>query len=570
MRARVGGRILRCALALALALAAALPALPAAACVPLALALRLRRRGRLRRLLGVPEAGVRLPHVGRLEGLRDVRLPAGRRDRLRLRDRGRRGPRGRVRRMRLSRLHGRAPEGLLVVLRLLQRREPRRGHRCALGRRAVRSVLCHRRRRGHRVGLLQLLLHALVPDAGRDQGAGRQRRRLEREAAADRRAATAAEQAGERARQRDRPERLERASVRALAAGEAGAVVALAQVCAQGALLLAGQPPVELARDRELGLLARDRLLELLAQGAARAEEERLHRADADFEDLRDLLVAAALELAHDDRGTLVEGEVAERPPDVLGRQRVLVDDALGELLLEADLGRAPLRLAEALAADVVRDRDQPVLGLLRALAALEGAIGVEERRLGDVLGVRLVPEHDEGVAVHVARVLAVEPLKRAIVAQTPREDWSHPLKDAGKRRILHPAFGLWERRRRWERWNGHGDRGRWQRREGRERRHGTGSGGTVGSAGVFTTTGGAGGATPAGGADASGCAGAAVDAVEAVGRASGPPAAVRPACRRRCVVATWFARCTALVDWPERAEPAWRRPAAGRRRPRR
>src|SRR5215471_9614114 len=96
------------------------------------------------------------------------------------------------------------------------------------------------------------LLHALVADAGRDQGAERQRCRLDRETTAERGAASAAEQAGERARQRDRAERLERAAVGALAAGEARAVVALAQVRAEGAFLLAGQAAVELAGDREL------------------------------------------------------------------------------------------------------------------------------------------------------------------------------------------------------------------------------------------------------------------------------------------------------------------------------
>ena len=43
-------------------------------------------------------------------------------------------------------------------------------------------------------------------------------------------------------------------------------------------------------------------VLELLAQGAAGAEDQRLDGADARLEDLGDLLVAAALELAHDER----------------------------------------------------------------------------------------------------------------------------------------------------------------------------------------------------------------------------------------------------------------------------
>ena len=61
----------------------------------------------------------------------------------------------------------------------------------------------------------------------------------------------------------------------------------------------------------------------------------------------------------------------------------------LADALVERDLARAALRLAEPLAADVVRDRDQPAVRLLRPRPALERAIGVEERRLGDVLRVR-------------------------------------------------------------------------------------------------------------------------------------------------------------------------------------
>jgi hypothetical protein len=102
----------------------------------------------------------------------------------------------------------------------------------------------------------------------------------------------------------------------------------------------------------------------------------------------------------------------AERWLKVLGADGVLVDDGLGDVLVEGDLVRAALRLAEALPADVVRDRDQPVLGVPRALAAFEGAIGVHEGRLGDILGVRLVAQDDQRVAIHVAGVLSVELLE--------------------------------------------------------------------------------------------------------------------------------------------------------------
>ena len=62
---------------------------------------------------------------------------------------------------------------------------------------------------------------------------------------------------------------------------------------------------------------------------------------------------------------------MSERAADVLGADRVLVDGRLGELLLVGHLARPALRLAEALPADVVRDRDQPVLRRLGPVAAL-------------------------------------------------------------------------------------------------------------------------------------------------------------------------------------------------------
>ena len=117
---------------------------------------------------------------------------------------------------------------------------------------------------------------------------------------------------------------------------------------------------------------------------------------------------------------------MTERAADVLGRDGVVDDDRLGELLLEADLVRPPLRLAEALTTDVVRDRDQPVLRLFRTLALLEGAVGVHEGRLGDVLGVGLVAQDDQGVPINVTHVLAIEPLEGAVRAEAGRENRRH------------------------------------------------------------------------------------------------------------------------------------------------
>ena len=192
---------------------------------------------------------------------------------------------------------------------------------------------------------------AFDADAGRDDCGGADRRRLDRDASAERRApsgrgaaAVLAEERIERRGERDQGQRLDRSALGPLPAGEAGAVLALAQVGAQCATLRAGEPVVELARDRELGLVAGDPFLELLAEGAAGAEDQRLDGAHRQAEDLGDLLVGAALELAHDERGPLVEGEVAERAADVLGADPLLLlERRFGELLVQRDLVRAAL-----------------------------------------------------------------------------------------------------------------------------------------------------------------------------------------------------------------------------------
>ena len=239
----------------------------------------------------------------------------------------------------------------------------RAGERAGLrGRRELRLRLgLRRRRRGDR-------LHALVPDtghrAGHDDG-----RRLEHEIGAHGRAAgcngastRSAEERGERPRQRDRGED------------------------ADGA-------PVKL-------------------EPAPRAEEQCLDRADGDAEDAGDLLVAPAFELAHHERRALVEREPGERLEHFVEvRALVLERGGLGSLL-ERDLARPAARLAPAHAADVVRDRDQPVVRLLRALASLVRAVGVEESGLGGVFGVSGVRQQGERVLVDLARVLLVELLE--------------------------------------------------------------------------------------------------------------------------------------------------------------
>src|SRR4051794_5917059 len=103
-------------------------------------------------------------------------------------------------------------------------------------------------------------------------------------------------------------------------AGEGLAFGALAQGGAQLAALGGGELTVRLLREEELGLGAGEAPFELLAQRAARAEEDRLDGSDARSHDLRDLGIAPALELAHHERGALVERELSERALDVLGR----------------------------------------------------------------------------------------------------------------------------------------------------------------------------------------------------------------------------------------------------------
>ena len=213
---------------------------------------------------------------------------------------------------------------------------------------------------------------------------------------------------------------------------------------AEGASLGARQLPFVEAREGELGLLAGEPALELLAESAAGAEDQGLDRADGEVEDLGDLGVRAAFELAHDERGALVEREEAERTADLAcGGDVCVVGCRGGEALVELDLLRAARRVAEALPADVVRDLDQPVVRAMRALAALERAVGVEEGRLGDVLGVGLVVEDRERVAVDGVDVPSVELLEGALGGALGwREQGRHCWRDAFRRSFLRSGDG--------------------------------------------------------------------------------------------------------------------------------
>src|SRR5439155_5861690 len=98
----------------------------------------------------------------------------------------------------------------------------------------------------------------------------------------------------------------------------------------------------------------------------------------------------------------------------------------LGRVHAERHPGGPTMLLPEALAADVVRDRDQPVLRLLRTLTALKRTVGVHGRRLRHVLRVVRVAEHCMEVAVDVADVAAVDPLEGAVRGGSSDEQRSH------------------------------------------------------------------------------------------------------------------------------------------------
>src|SRR5581483_3868038 len=123
--------------------------------------------------------------------------------------------------------------------------------------------------------------------------------------------------------------------------------------------LPAGQLSVDLSRDRSLRLGAAERPLELLAERAAGPEDQRLDRRLGEAEQLGDLPVGTALQLAQRQRRALREAELGQRAPD-LARAEPVVSVVRAEIVSEGDLARSPGRVAEALAAHVVGDRDQP------------------------------------------------------------------------------------------------------------------------------------------------------------------------------------------------------------------
>jgi hypothetical protein len=182
-----------------------------------------------------------------------------------------------------------------------------------------------------------------VPDAGRDETRGDDRGHLgpDPEAAHrdSARGAAAEERAGERCGEGRSPEVCESGALGALAAFEGRAVLAFAQMSTERASLLARQLAFLEARESHLGLVTGEATFELLPESAAGAEDQGLYGADRGVEDLGDLGVGPALELAHDERGALVEAEEPERPADLGGGRDVgILDRRRGERLVELDL----------------------------------------------------------------------------------------------------------------------------------------------------------------------------------------------------------------------------------------
>ena len=138
---------------------------------------------------------------------------------------------------------------------------------------------------------------------------------------------------------------------------------------AQPPALLAAQPAVARARERELRGFAGDEVLELLGQGAARPEDQGLECGLCYAEQRADLDVRPALELAQNERLALGRRNPLQGAHEVVERGRIVVDRFDGrKLLVELDVARARLLLPEALPDQVVRDRDQPVLRCPRPL----------------------------------------------------------------------------------------------------------------------------------------------------------------------------------------------------------
>ena len=175
-------------------------------------------------------------------------------------------------------------------------------------------------------------------------------------------------------RQRQQRQALERLPLLRRCPGEPRAGRALGDVLVESLALLARQPAVALARERELRALAGDEILELLRERAARAEQQRLERRGRETQQLGDLLVRASLQLAHHERLALARRDPLQRAHQLVELDVVVAGLVVRDVLDELDHGRTCRRLPPALAHDVVRDGKKPVRRLPGLLAALERA----------------------------------------------------------------------------------------------------------------------------------------------------------------------------------------------------
>src|SRR4029450_9281100 len=206
-------------------------------------------------------------------------------------------------------------------------------------------------------------------------------------ATADRTASASAHEAGERRRKLDGAQALERSHARALLALESRALRALAEMGAKCAPLGRGDASVHPPDERRLCLAAGERALELLSKRAPTTEKEGLHGGDAHPERVADLGVRPALELSHDQRRALVEGERSEGCADLVRRGDRLIGRRRCRPVLPLDDLRSPGRGPAPPPALVLGDLQQPVAWLPRLVAAKERAIGAQERRLSRVFG---------------------------------------------------------------------------------------------------------------------------------------------------------------------------------------
>ena len=106
---------------------------------------------------------------------------------------------------------------------------------------------------------------------------------------------------------------------------------------------------------------------------------------------------------------------MTERLADLVGRRHGLVDRRCRDALVPDDLLGPPRQQPEPLPALVVGDLEQPVARELGPVAAPECPVGVEERRLRNVLRIGRIPQDREDVAVDVVDMTRVEALERAV-----------------------------------------------------------------------------------------------------------------------------------------------------------